>query len=730
MAPLRPTAMLDHWWTPKATNLLAVTYATALAVQLPFGRAPPLLAAAVVTIAGIGLFGHLVNDWHDREGDAQVGKANRLAGAGPSRRWVLVLGAAALGLAPWTYLPWDRTSVALLTLEGALLVAYAAPPLRLKDRPLAAIATDAAYAYAVPAVLAAHTFSLAGSRSPGARFGAVLAGWQVLLGARHYLNHVALDRRNDLATGTRTFAVEHGALFVHDLIVRWLLPAEIGLFVAFLVVAGAPTYVLPALVLTGWLVRALPAIVLRFGRRQLRAPYRFSRASVDGVYQIGLPAALLVLLVFADWHFVLLPLGHALVFHVALPWPRLGATPLAAAITARPVSRPSADRRPPRAVDLPTTRIAIVNINQAKYTETFVHGARTRLRCQVSYLHGGELPLFDDRDFHFLSRRPALHAVLRLSAIVFGLDPDHFHRESIAGYLQARRVRLILAHFGPVGARLHPIARDLGIPLIVWFHGYDVFHDDTVRQWLADYRDLFDQADRIVAVSDVMVRRLEALGAPPEKLVHLPAFVDLSRFPPVDHADRPPHFLAVGRFAETKSPHLTLLAFERVVRRVPAARLTFVGKGGGGELFEACVILARALGLEQAVRFRGVLPHADVAAAMHEARVFVQHSVTTPEHGDREGKPVAIMEAMACGLPVVSTRHAGIAELIDDKQTGLLVDEFDIEAMAEAMVALAGDDTLVRDIGRRASARIHDDPLIADHVGRLEALIASRIAQA
>ena len=123
-----------------------------------------------------------------------------------------------------------------------------------------------------------------------------------------------------------------------------------------------------------------------------------------------------------------------------------------------------------------------------------------------------------------------------------------------------------------------------------------------------------------------------------------------------------------------------------------------------------------------------MLSHEQVAIEMRRARVFVQHSVTTPEQGDMEGKPVAIMEAMACGLPVVATRHSGIVELIDDQVTGLLVDEYDVQGMAEAMVLLAGNDELVSRVGKNASARIHGDPLISDHVGILERLIEKTIA--
>jgi glycosyltransferase involved in cell wall biosynthesis len=275
-----------------------------------------------------------------------------------------------------------------------------------------------------------------------------------------------------------------------------------------------------------------------------------------------------------------------------------------------------------------------------------------------------------------------------------------------------------------------PIARDIGIPLIVCFHGYDVFHKETLHQYAPRYQALFREAARIVGVSEIMLDRLAQLGAPREKLFHLPAFVDLERFPYSDRSGMQPRFLAVGRFAETKSPHLTILAFQQVACRIPQATLTMIGKGGGGELFEACVILVKALGLEDRVDFKGVLSHEDVAREMRNARIFVQHSVTTPENGDMEGKPVAIIEAMASGLPVIATHHSGILELIENDATGLLVPEYDIGKMAEAMIRLAEDDDLVRRLGRNASAAIREHPLIARHVEILDGLIASAIASA
>lgn len=169
-----------------------------------------------------------------------------------------------------------------------------------------------------------------------------------------------------------------------------------------------------------------------------------------------------------------------------------------------------------------------------------------------------------------------------------------------------------------------------------------------------------------------------------------------------DAAANPPLFVGVGRFVEKKAPHLTLLAFRRVLDACPEARLRLLGDG---PLMPVCRDMVRGLGMEHAVELPGAVPHAEVAEAMRGARAFVQHSVRAAD-GDCEGNPVAVMEAGAAGLPVVATRHAGIPETVLDGTTGLLVDERDVDGMAERMIELARDPALAGRLGRAARERI------------------------
>ena len=109
--------------------------------------------------------------------------------------------------------------------------------------------------------------------------------------------------------------------------------------------------------------------------------------------------------------------------------------------------------------------------------------------------------------------------------------------------------------------------------------------------------------------------------------------------------------------------------------------------GGEGELLETCKTLARTWEIESQVSFPGALHHEQVLELFSHACGFVQHSVM-PTYGDAEGTPVAILEAGAAALPVVSTHHAGIPGAVIHGRTGFLVDERNVDGMAKFMKML------------------------------------------
>jgi len=180
---------------------------------------------------------------------------------------------------------------------------------------------------------------------------------------------------------------------------------------------------------------------------------------------------------------------------------------------------------------------------------------------------------------------------------------------------------------------------------------------------------------------------LVALGLPSELIHVVRCGVDVPECLPTRPAkDDKTQCVAVGRMTNIKAPILLLESFRRAYERCPLLRLDYVG---GGELLAAAMQYVKCHGLGEVVRFHGVKDSGFVQEIMRKADIFLQHSATDPTNGDMEGLPVAILDAMANGLPVVSTRHAGIPEEVVEGETGLLVEELDVDAMAEGIVRLA-----------------------------------------
>jgi glycosyltransferase involved in cell wall biosynthesis len=139
-------------------------------------------------------------------------------------------------------------------------------------------------------------------------------------------------------------------------------------------------------------------------------------------------------------------------------------------------------------------------------------------------------------------------------------------------------------------------------------------------------------------------------------------------------------------------------------------------------------MLALALGIAQHVRWLGVLPPESVARELRASRALIQFSHTTPA-GDREGTPVAMLEAMSCGLPVIGSRHAGIPDVLEQGVHGLLVDPFDLPALTAAMGRLAREPELAASLGRAAAALIRSQYTQERYIRQLSALIQTALPQ-
>lgn len=368
----------------------------------------------------------------------------------------------------------------------------------------------------------------------------------------------------------------------------------------------------------------------------------------------------------------------------------------------------------------PGPRVAVFSPNRDAPSETFIRAHIDRLPLETVPIYGGGWQRRDARRPLWPVTRFPGWALGRLSASAGAALYDR----ALAHRLRQFEVGVALAEYGMTGVEILGACGRARIPLVVHFHGFDASRKDVIAQYLSQYQRMFTVASAIVAVSTPMRDQLTAWGAPEDRTHLNPYGADETRFAGASAGEAPNVFLAVGRFVPKKAPHLTVRAFRDVASVDPSVRLIMVGDG---PLLDPTRRLAQELGLGASVEFLGARDQEEVAALMRKARAFVQHSMTAPD-GDSEGTPVSIIEAQMSGLPVISTRHAGIPEVVMHGETGFLVEEGDVQSMGRIMGMLARDPGLAARLGQQARNHALARYTLSRHLERLADILTHAAA--
>jgi glycosyltransferase involved in cell wall biosynthesis len=277
-------------------------------------------------------------------------------------------------------------------------------------------------------------------------------------------------------------------------------------------------------------------------------------------------------------------------------------------------------------------------------------------------------------------------------------------RRWLQSKLQADAPDVLVSHFGPDGCFAAPVARRLGIPHVVFFYGYDVnvTAASALSAWPYLYPKLFASAASICTTSEYLASRVIALGAPPAKLKVIHVGIDLSFFAWADPATRfdggTIRLLHVGRLTAKKSPLQLLRAVHEAARIAPALRFELT-VAGDGELADATRALAGELGLGDRVIFTGRIDREQVRALLATHHLYTQYCETTPS-GETEGLGVSFIEASAAGLPIATTLHNGLPEVVLHGISGLLSAEGDVSGMARNIASLASAPARWAEMGR------------------------------
>ncbi len=273
-----------------------------------------------------------------------------------------------------------------------------------------------------------------------------------------------------------------------------------------------------------------------------------------------------------------------------------------------------------------------------------------------------------------------------------------------------------LCHFGQIGRDMVRLRSLLKLPGKV----YTIFHGADVSRYVENngrdvYNELFEQGELFLPVSDFWKSRLTDLGCAPEKISVLHVGIDLDAFPySKPQTNDVFSMLSVSRLVEKKGIRYAIDALAQLKQEHPEQKLKYTVIGDGPLSAELQQQAADA-GLGDVVEFLGPQPNSRVQEELKRTNLLLAPSVVAAD-GDMEGIPVALMEAMATGIPVVSTWHSGIPELVIHEQTGLLAEERNAADLAAQIARLIKDpdySAQLSEAGRRHVELEHNNEVIA-----------------
>ena len=293
----------------------------------------------------------------------------------------------------------------------------------------------------------------------------------------------------------------------------------------------------------------------------------------------------------------------------------------------------------------------------------------------------------------------------------YGAESRNLILSAICGQVATPfRADVFIDHFGPAGVTAAKL-RELGVirgKIATIFHGIDISSREVLNHYTPEYQQLFRRGDLMLPISNLWAGRLQKMGCPREKIAVSRMGVDMTRFSPrpVKAPATPLEIISVARLTEKKGLHVAIEACRQLKEQGVAFRYRILGIGPWERRLRT---LIEQYQLEDVIEMPGFKPSHEVKAMLDDADVFLLPSVTGAD-GDMEGIPVALMEAMAVGIPVVSTLHSGIPELVEADKSGWLVPENDACALAQRLAAFSQLDTdELTTVVKRAREKVEHD---------------------
>lgn len=267
-----------------------------------------------------------------------------------------------------------------------------------------------------------------------------------------------------------------------------------------------------------------------------------------------------------------------------------------------------------------------------------------------------------------------------VSALLFFFYPRFLEKMS-------RNIDLMHTHFSFIGYEYRKLAKRLNVPHVVSFYGYDYeYLPYTKPIWEKKYKILFDEADIFLCEGSYSATLMEKIGCKQEKIRIVKLGVDVNKisFKKRSKNSGTLKLLQVASLTGKKGHIYTIKAFVEALRSCPCMELTLVGRNYEG-IKEKIQAIIEENGINDKVNILEAVDFEDLHEFMKDYHVFVHPSCHTEERDCEGGAPVVLMDAQATGMPVISTYHCDIPDVVVDNHTGILVMEKDTYGLTEAI---------------------------------------------
>lgn len=301
-------------------------------------------------------------------------------------------------------------------------------------------------------------------------------------------------------------------------------------------------------------------------------------------------------------------------------------------------------------------------------------------------------------------------------------------------YLKKRGAALIHSHFGNRGYFDLKLKEKLGVPQITMFYGHDASMMAQEEIWKKRYKELFSRCELFFAEGNHMRNVLIGLGCAPEKVIVQRLGVDLDKIAFIPRRltnGRKVRMLIASTFRDKKGVTFCLEAFANILQKHKNVELSIIGDAGRSEreiaYKQEVVQTIRNRGLEGRINMLGFIDYPGFIEEAKKHDIFLSHSIVGADGETEGGAPVTLIEMSAYGMPVLSTLHCDIPEVILDGKSGFLVPEKDVAALTDRLEYLVTHPETWEILGRTGREHIEKEYDAIKQASKLEEIYSRLI---